>query len=219
MGSTDYQGNAKKKKEEQGRPLAEDPEKQALKKALIEERAIKGEVVAKKRSIGRKFKDTFIAADFGSVMRYVVGEVLIPAARNMIVDASRSGIERLVYGESRRYRGVSGESRYQYNRPVERTAYSGISSRFAPPVQRGPRSRHTRDDIIVSTREDGESVLEVMNEIVDRYGMVSIADMNELVGLPIAHTDQKWGWTDLRGASIVQIREGYLIEFPPVEEL
>lgn len=208
----DYQGNSKKAKEVEKVP------------AKNVEKVVVGEVIVQKKSIGRKFKDLFIEADFKSVVRYIAADVMLPAARNMIVDASTKGVERLLYGESAiRRRNLGAGPRVTYNNPINR-GYRDSSpfhtSRHAPPVSPEPRSsRHNRDEFIISSREEAELVLERMNDIIDTYEVASVADLNDLVGLPTTHVDNKWGWVYLGDVQIRQIREGYLIDFPPAEPM
>lgn len=205
----DYHGNSKKKKAAIGKE----------EKPKVLARVTSDDVVVQKKSLGRKAKDLFIEADFKGVIHYVAVDVLLPAARNMIVDASTKGIERMMYGESvRRGRSIhSGGPRITYNNPVSR----GFGEpRFAPRVDRNPRGqRKTADDYIISSREEAELVLERMNDIIDNYDVVSVADLCELVGLPASHTDNKWGWGYLGNVPIRQIREGYLIDLPPAEPI
>lgn len=205
----DYQGNSKKSKESQNIPPKN------------VEKVIATEVIIQKKGIGRKFRDLFIEADFKTVIRYVASDVLLPAARNMILDAATKGVERLLYGESAiRRRNFGMGSRITYNAPVNR-GYGGSPLRYAPPVLPEPRvSRHTRDNLILSSREEGEIVLERMNDIIDSYDVVTIQDLNDLVGVEgSTHVDNKWGWTNIDHVQIRQVREGYLIDFPPPEPI
>lgn len=208
----DYQSNAKKNKEPRENKRVE--------------RVITTEVVLQKKSLGRKFRDLFIEADFKSVMRYVIYEVLLPAARNTIVDASSKGIERMMYGESairRRNYGVG--PRVTYNSPIRRGYIepgSGVTYHRPPPI--GPSriagpARNVRDDLIFGSREEAALVLEKMNDVIDQYECVSVADLNDLVGLETSHVDYKWGWGYLPNIQIRQIREGFLLDLPPAEPI
>lgn len=205
----DYQANSHKSKDPNPKPQPKNIEK-----------VVTGEVVTRKKPLGRKFKDLFISADAKSVVVYVCTEVLLPAARNMIVDASTKGIERMMYGESRSPRRQYGNGpRVTYNSPVNRgtVVYSGPGASMNRGMVQTPKQ--TKDDVIFPTREEAERVLESMSDLLNTYEYVSVSDFNELVGLPNAHTDNKWGWLYLRGASIQQVREGYLLNLPPVEPL
>jgi hypothetical protein len=203
----DYQGNANKDKEKKAKP-----EKRV-------EKVVSSEVIVQKKSLGRKFKDTFIEADLKSVVRYLLSDVLLPAARNTIVDASTKGIERMIYGEAAmRRRSMGAGPRITYNSPINRFRDATPErSRLTPGESRSPR--HSRDDFILSSREEAELVLERMNDIIDTYEVVSVADLNDLVGFPTSYIDNKWGWIYLGDVQIRQIREGYLIDLPAAEPI
>jgi hypothetical protein len=205
----DYQSNSHKSKD----PNASVPEK-------VVEKVITGEVVTKKRSLGRRAKDLFISADLKSVSNYIFADVLIPAARNMIVDSATKGVERMMYGENAATRRRSNQPgpRYTYNTPVQRGGFSPYPN---PTHSRGlvQTPRQSIDDIILTSREEAETVLERLQDLINEYNVATVADFNELVGLPAQHTDNKWGWLHLRGAQVRQIREGYLLELPPSEPI
>lgn len=202
----DYQANSDKSKEQR-------PEKKI-------EKVTVNEVLVPKKPLGRKFKDLFIEADFKSVALYVFMDVLIPAAKDTIVDSARKGVERLVYGESAiRRRNLGPGQRVTYQSPINR-GYSGVA-RNAPELNRGPRAaqRNTREEFILASKEEAELVIERMNDLIDTYEVASVADLSELVGLPTSHIDNKWGWTSIGNAQVQQIREGYIIDLPPAEPI
>lgn len=205
----DYQGNANKDKDKE----IEKPEKKI-------ERVVTSEVIVQKKSVGRKFKDLFVEADFKSVVRYIMSDVLLPAARNTIVDVTTKGIERMMYGESamRRRMSMGRGSHFSYQTPVSR-GYGGSPLRSAPPVPISQRSRSVREEFILSSREEADMVIENMNNIIEQYEVVSVADLNSLVGFPTSHVDNKWGWTFLGDIQIRQVREGYLIDLPAAEAI
>lgn len=203
----DYQGNSKKLKGEKA------PEKKEIQKVVV------GEVVLKKKSLGQKFKSIFAEADIKSVMRYVVSDVLLPAARNMIVEASTKGVERMMYGErSYQRRGPGAGPRMTYNSPINRGDYRSPLTR--PPGQLGAtHPRIGRNDFILASKEDAVAVLQQMNDVIEMYEEVSVAELNEMVGFPSSHIDNKWGWRYLGDTQIRPIREGWLIDLPPAEPI
>ena len=70
------------------------------------------------------------------------------------------------------------------------------------------------DDIILDNRGEAEEVLSRMDELIDTYGLVSVADFYDLVGVTGNYTDNKYGWTDIRSASVIHVRDGYRIKLP-----
>lgn len=209
----DYQGNSNKDKDKSD-------EKKLPEKNI--EKVVVGSVAVKKKSLGQKFKDLFIEADIKTVIRYVGSDVLLPALRNMIVDASTKGIERVMYGDRAARHRVYGPGpgpRITYNNPINR------GGDWRDPATRPPRGssaivpRRNRNDFILSSREEAALVLERMNDIIDTYEVASVADLNDLVGFPTSHVDNKWGWMFLGDVQIRQVREGYLIDLPPAEPI
>lgn len=49
---------------------------------------------------------------------------------------------------------------------------------------------------------------------MDRYGVVSVADMYDLCGMTCNYTDNKYGWKSLARADISRVRDGYMIKLP-----
>ena len=58
-----------------------------------------------------------------------------------------------------------------------------------------------------------------MSAVIERYDVVSRADLNDMAGIPATYVDNAWGWTSIRFAGIKQVREGYLLELPPMIEI
>ena len=178
-----------------------------------------GTVKRKKKSLRKQFTETFVGGDAKTALHYVVFDVLIPAAKDMIADAGSQGIEKLIFGDSRR-RGASppqaGPTGFvSYNR------YAMGSRQTAPQrvMSRQARSRHDFDEIILDERGEAEEVIDRLFEVVSRYGSATVADLYELVGLPWSHTDNKWGWTNLQGAGVSRVRSGFLLDLPEPEPL
>lgn len=204
----DYQGNTNKDKET--------TDKKADK---VIEKVVTVEVIQKPKPLGRKFKETFFGGDFKMSMRYVAGDVLLPALRNLIVDMTTKGMERIVFGESS-YRRRPNEYRptVQYNRTPLRDPREIGRGRL--PDQRPYRSsRYEIKDIIIADRGEAELVVERLIDIIDKYEVASLADLYDLLGLATSHVDNKWGWTHLNNVEIRQIRDGYLIDLPALEEI
>lgn len=194
-------------------PPNSDASKRILDKDIT--RVTSGDTIRRKRSLRKQFSETFIAGDLKTAMQYVVFDVLLPAAKDMIVDAGSSGIEKLIFGDSRR-RGITPPQ----SGPTGYVSYNRIAmgpSRLPSPIRtmsRRARSRHDFDEIILDSRAEAEEVIDRLFDLVSRYENASVADLYELVGISSTHTDHKWGWTDVRGAGVSRVRDGYLLDLP-----
>ena len=49
------------------------------------EKVVTGKVIAKNRSLGQKFSDTFLSEDISNVKNYAVNELIIPGLKNMFL--------------------------------------------------------------------------------------------------------------------------------------
>lgn len=187
------------------------------------EKVVTSEVVRRKKSFGTKLREMFVGADADTVKEYVVQDVLVPALKDMISDASSGALDRILYGDSSRY---NRRRRNDFDRPHGHVAYN----RMGPSDRRGRSDEHRRnsprrkssnviDEVILATRAEAQEVLDRMYDLLQRYEAVSVSDLNELLGLSGQYTDDKWGWLDLRGSDIRRLREGYLLTLPDPEPL
>jgi hypothetical protein len=206
---TDYSNSHKKRAKQPDEPV-DKPKVEAI---------VTGTV--RKRGVGAKIKGIFFGGEFKTAARYVAADVILPAFRNLFVDATTRGVERVVFGEAqqRRSRPVAYGSRINYTGPWQ----SRPQDRALLPDQRPhsmPRQvRKESNEVVVGSREDADNVMERMYDMLERYEVVSVADLYQLIGHPASHIDNKWGWTQLNNTEIRQVREGYLIDLPPAEEI
>lgn len=204
---TNYPSNSKIVKEEK-------PEKKRLDPVVTEG------VSHRKKGLGKRITETFTGDDARSVGEYVLFDVIIPAAKTMISDAVGQGVERALFGDVRRPRS-SGGSRpgyTSYNR-IHQSSPSGAMRAFEPDGPRpglSKRARATHDfgEVVLPDRGKAEVVLERLGDTLDVYGVATVTDFYDLVGISGSYTDDKWGWYDLRGARVVRDRVGYLVDLP-----
>lgn len=178
----------------------------------------------KKRRLGRQFKETFIAGNPKDAVAHAVGEIVVPAIRDMFHDALQGGLDRLFYGERAAGKGKTpswmqtgmGNVNYgQYSQPAK------PKNQGQPRMlSRQARARHSLGELVIPTRPEAEEVLDQLYEILSRDGVVTVADLFALTDVRIDHTDMKWGWTSLRGAKALRLRQGgFLLDLPDPEAL
>lgn len=199
--TTEYKSNSYRSKEEQKKE-----ERQKLDKIVT------GTVKTKKKSEVHKLADIFISEDVKNVKSYVLMDVLVPAIKKAISDIVTNGIDMILYGESGRRNRNTGSSGF-----VSYSSYSRNNDRRSTE----PVRRNTYDfgSVILETRGEAEDVLDRMTEIIETYEFVSVADLFDLIGQDCNYTDQKYGWTNLRDASVERTRDGYLLKLPKVTPL
>lgn len=174
------------------------------------EKVVSGKAKIKKKSDAKKFADIFVSEDVDNVKSYVIMDVLIPAVKKAVSDIVVNGIDMLLYGESRGPRKNSNASYVSYSNYYNRDRFDDRRDRTS--IRQ--RNNYNYNDIILDNRGDAEEVLSRMDEIISQYEIVSIADLNDLVGITGNYTDNNYGWTDISSASVQRVRDGYLIKLP-----
>lgn len=206
---TDYTSNSAKSKAEGPSEPSNRPEIKQIASASV-----------RKKTLGHKFKETFVGGSAESVGQYVLFDVIVPRVKDLLFDIIVGGSERSLWGT-----GTTRSSRGRHGSQLTgKTDYQGISSgRSAGPERemsaRG-RATHNFEEILIPSRGEADQVLDMLLELVDKYDSATVADLYSATGVSTDHTDIKFGWTDLSEARIVPARGGgYLLELPPTEAL
>lgn len=199
----EYKSNSHKSKEEQKSPPTE---RQKL------DKIVNGTVKVKKKSELTKFAEIFLPEDISNIKNYILMDVLVPAIKNTIEDIITNGTRMLLRGEIGVRKGSSTASSISYNRYYDQKRYGESNS-----VQ--TRTGYSYNEIILETRGEAEEILTRMDELIDTYGLVRVADLYDLVGVSGNYTDNKYGWTNIRNAKIVRVRDGYMIKLPKTRKV
>lgn len=170
-------------------------------------KVVAGHVKTKKKNEIRKFADVFISEDAANVKSYILLDVLVPAIKKAVSDIVTNGIDMILYGETGRTKSHSTASKVSY-----RSFYDQKDDKRYEPSR--VRTSYSYDDIILDSRGEAEDVLARMDELIETYGTASVADLYDLVGVTGNYTDNRYGWTSIRSASVQRVREGYLLKFP-----
>ena len=172
------------------------------------EKVIKGTAKTRKKSEIRKFTDIFVAEDIGEVKTYLVQDLLIPSIKNTILDLIIEGATIIFKGEPGRGRKSNSSVDYvSYRRYNDRDERRYAETRS--------RTSYGFDDIVLESRGEAERVLTRMDELIDTYGFVTVADLYDLVGKSCNYTDNKYGWRNLSTAEPIRIRGGeYMLRLP-----
>jgi hypothetical protein len=75
------------------------------------------------------------------------------------------------------------------------------------------------DHIVFRTKEEADTVVEAMSNLLERFKVVYLGDLKDLVGLETSYIDQKWAWLNLDGIKISEVSDGFSIDLPPMEEV
>ena len=192
---------------------------------------IKGKVYTKEPTFKEKLRRSFLKEDIRSVRDYVLFDVLIPNVKRSVFD--------MVMGALGQTLGIQIPKSYPssiFSNNSNRTSsgyrdYTAISSRGRDPIQERNSMDYDRyrvRDIIFDSKEEALSLLELMTDICDANGVVSVFTFFEKAshGDPRIkngnhYTNHKWGWRSLNGVYVTEVPcpdfesgIGYIIDFP-----
>ena len=187
---------------------ARDEKKASVQEEKRVEKVVRGKVKTQKNN-KRKLADLFISEDAGNIKNYIFLDVIIPAVKKAIYDLVVGALDMSLYG------GRGGGGRRSTADKVSYRDYNSVSRRDTRSYESArTTSGYSYDDIVLETRGEAEAVLSRMDEIMEEYEIVRVADLYDLVGITGEHTDNKYGWTNIRNAKIVRVRDGWKIEMP-----
>lgn len=217
INTSNYPGNSHTQRN------AEAPEKEE--RATIE-KIVSGSVVQRKTPLFTRFKETFMGDDAGSVVNYILLDVIVPTTKSMIADAFSQGLERMFFGDSAggRSRGSTSArgSHVSYNRMYDRPGSQYRPEEDRPggrSLSQRARSTHNFQEIVISSRGDAEAVLDRLGDLIQQFDVATVADLYDLTGTTGSFTDAKWGWYGLGGAHVSRVREGFLLNLPKTEPI
>lgn len=159
----------------------------------------------------RKFADIFISEDVSNVKNYIFMDVLVPAIKKAIYDIVTNGIDMFLYGGSGKGKSSSNGARVSYRSYYDQ---KNNNSSYRGSENTKSHSGFEYDDIIFDTRGDAEATKQQMQDIVARYGIVTVGDLYEMAGLDAPYTAQKYGWMDVSSADTQRVRDGYVLRLP-----
>lgn len=181
------------------------------------------ETVRRKRGLGRQFKETFFKGSAREIPGHVLEEVIVPTIRDMFHEVMHNGIDRLFYGDRS---GGRPRTTSSMANSMGHVAYNRMSTSTQPKppqprmLSRQAKARHDFSDLVIPTAREAEEVLDRMYDLLSQGGDVSVGHLYELTGIEPSHTDMKYGWTSLRGAKVIRLRQGgYLLDLPNPEPL
>lgn len=166
-------------------------------------KVVKGDIKVKKKTPSRKMANAIFNDDIAEIKSYILSDVIMPNIKKVLYDIVTKGIEMALYGGNKPTKS-SGTTRTSYKAFYEKN--DRRETIF--------NTSYNYDDIIFSSYEEADEVLSYIDELIQTYGLASVADYYDLVGEKSSYTDNKYGWMDISNARITILKDGYMIKFP-----
>jgi hypothetical protein len=220
---TNYQGNSKVAQENAAAEAEAETERVPAKK-------IEGvEVVKAKKPLGRRIRESFGGDDLKTVGKMLLVTVILPSAKDLLMDVVKEGGHRMIYGESSGRVGSSPSIVGSGSR-IRTTNYSTMSqSPLVVPKQQGITTLNSHEramfdfsSLVFPEQNMALEVLERLNDAITEFGIVTVADFYDFIGQTgNGFTDQKHGWNvqAFQGAEVRRVRGGFILNLPTPREI
>ena len=189
----------------------------------------KGKLEVEKPSVIKRAVNAFVGHDVGDVKSFILFDVVIPAAKNLLSDIIVKGSNMILFGDGKAPGGVKREGNRSY---VSYNAYSDRNRRWSndrPPwdepdtrrsYTRGNSSRFNPNDYKFEYREDAEQLMADILDYLEDAPYLTIAQFKEMISTdeqPIKpeYTDYRYGWERLNGImNVERIRDWWILNLP-----
>lgn len=174
----------------------------------------------KKQGLIRKFARYIFEDTVESAKDRVFSDVIKPGLQQLIFDTGSDLLSLVIFGSSEEaFRGYRSTVKSRRNEKTSYSKYYQDKARKSSPKGSSNDVPMDPDDIILDTRAEARDVLTELDRAIQNYGQASVADLYDIVGVTSDWTDNRYGWTSLRGASIKPIREGFILILPRTQVL
>lgn len=179
-------------------------------------------VVKVKKPIGTRIAESFGGDDLKTVGKVLFVTVVLPGAKDLLMDIVEVGGRRLIFGDTARSRS-SSSSIIGGGTRIRQTSYGAASRNVgssAREVAIDDRARRTFDFSNLIVSEDAAKADEIIMEMetaIEEFGVVTVADFFNAIGVSgNGFTDRKFGWDAeaFAGAEPKRVRGGWVLDIP-----
>lgn len=165
----------------------------------------------------------------------IVSEILEPIVTRSISDIVVQGlamvsdiiigvVDMKLYGENRHkssstFIGRNYNSLYRSNTILSQPLRGNLSNQNLSSLYHNPSNGFRLQEVVVPTRGDAELVIDALCEKIDIFGIATVGDYYDAVGIKTSAIDFKYGWVNLSSASKHRTFDGYAIILPTPKPL
>ena len=170
-------------------------------------------------STRKKIKDAFIKSDGKTIREYAFFDVFIPSLKRLAYDLINK-VSAMTLFNDKTGRGNLGSVGYS-NQYQQQTIYQASDVAYKPynpssqPVRQPsnyPSNMFDYESWVFTNRGDIEAVLNLMTDIIDRYGTVSLVDLYDSVDKRAPYTAENYGWKSMNGCEPVICSGGWRLK-------
>jgi hypothetical protein len=189
------------------------------------EPVVTGEVITRKKGFLSKWNNSMLAENREGIFQVIVADVLIMGLKNVLVDAVSTFSDSVSLAVKRAVLGETASPGARFGRPTPYYSYSRGGTRSQAPaygervISQRARAQHDFGEVILSTRGEAEDVLDALRTRISEYGVATVSDLYDVLGISDRHVDRRYGWDDLQFAGVKNVRGGYMLVLPRTQLL
>lgn len=165
-------------------------------------------ITKREKTFGQKLKEAVFGEDVKNVPEHVFFNIIVPNVMRMFGDSVQGALNMT-------FRGLGGKSSSSYR--DDGSPYRNYDRMYDRDRERRramPSGEIDFDDYIFSNPRGVEHVIDELNDILDRYNVITVADVCTQVGKSPRSIDNKWGWKSVRDFEAVPVRDGWILSVP-----
>lgn len=183
-----------------------EPNSDAYKRNKADKKKPEFTITVKQKTFGQKLKEAVFGEDVKNVPEHVFFNIVVPNVMRMFGDSIQGAL-------SMTFRGIGG-NRYRDDDDSPYKSYGRMYDRNRERVRRQAASEADFDDCIFNNRAGVEYVISELEELLDHYDVVTVADVCTQLGRTPRAIDNKWGWKSVRDFDVVRVQNGYILATP-----
>lgn len=179
------------------------------------EKIVSSEVKMQKKSIFKRLSGSIFTETPDTIGGYIVKEVLVPYAKDVIYDTIVNTVSMALYSNPRAGGRRSGRASTNRDGYIQYGSFSSSNSSSQQKAVERPRGERINvDNVIFGMSAEAHEVLDAMCDRLEHYGTVTVLDLCDLIGVTSSPNAMYYGWTDISEARVRQINEGWLLDLP-----
>lgn len=149
---------------------------------------------------------------------YLIKDMLIPGVKKAILGA----IQLFLFPDYRGGVGGTMKSDGLYGKASYSSIWGNNNATTKASRPSSPVSDFDYSNLTFRDKSSAYELLDELDEIIDRYGHVSVAQMYELKKLSAPYTAENYGWKSTKGAEVVRIDDPeypYMLRMPKFQPI
>jgi hypothetical protein len=181
-------------------------------------------VVKVKKPLGQRIAESFGGDDLKTVGKVLFITVLLPGAKDLLMDVIEVGGRRMIFGEGagRRASGngfISGGGGTRIRQTNYGSASRTIGSNSVREPALGSREKRQFDfsNLVIADASKADEIIMEMEAAIEEFGVVTVADFFEAIEeTGNGFTDRQFGWdaAAFAGAEPKRVRGGWILDIP-----